>query len=39
MSGNGGKRNVVSEGVNKAGNEYKAYDDGAYRYKNYGNLN
>jgi hypothetical protein len=28
-------RVVQNTGVNKHGNEYKAYDDGAYAYKNY----
>ena len=29
-----GKREVTNEGVNKQGNEYRAYNDGAYSYKN-----
>ena len=38
MSSEGNKqggRQVVYTGVNKSGNEYKAYSDGGYTYKNY----
>jgi hypothetical protein len=38
MSSDGNKqggRQVVYTGVNKSGNEYKAYSDGGYTYKNY----
>ena len=29
-----GRRSVKNEGTNSRGNWYRAYDDGAYRYKN-----
>ena len=36
MSGKQGGRNVESSGINKQGNSWTKYDDGAYRYHNTG---
>ncbi len=34
-SGSGSQRQVVYEGTNQSGNNYKSYSDGAYAYKNH----
>ena len=42
MSGNNNNGNgssVLYSGTNKQGNEYRVYDNGGYRYKNYNSGN